>query len=580
MNGFKSLYLRPHFQAKPKHHKNSYQMSRPYFNHILTQDVEVPHKFNFPFCYDPHPLAIIAAEDLQQYIKEHLEGQHDFGSETTAGIGKMFGVLVVKDKNGQIGYLSAFSGKLGNKNFYSGFVPPVFDTLNENGFYKKGEAETNIINRQIESLESDKEYIDAQNYLEAVKIEAVKAIDLLKIDIRQAKADRNKRREQAQTLSGEEYQKMMADLDLESIKWHYSLKEMNKLWKNKIQLQEAIVLKYKSGIDALKVERKKKSADLQQKLFEQYTFLNQYGQKKSLMDIFEITGENTPPSGAGECAAPKLLHFAFKHNYRPITMAEFWWGKSPSSEIRKQGLYYPACNGKCKPILGHMLEGIMMEDNPLLINPAIGKNLDIIFEDEYLLVINKPPEFLSVPGKKIEDSVQTRMQQLYPKATGPLIVHRLDMSTSGIMLIAKSKDIHHHLQGQFIKRTVKKRYEAILDGKYIGKSMSGEIKLPLRVDLDDRPRQLVCYEYGKSALTKWEIIQISADETRIYFYPVTGRTHQLRVHASHPSGLNLPIKGDDLYGTRSDRLYLHAGLISFVHPVTKETIQLEASPEF
>lgn len=547
---------------------------------ILSKDVDVPTKFNFPFCYDPHPLAIIAAEDLQRYIKDYLEEQHDFGTATTSGIGKMFGILVVRDKKGRLGYLSAFSGKLGNKNFHEGFVPPVFDTLDEKGFYKIGEAETNIINRQIESLESDVVYLKAQDTLEFAKIEATQAIQQLKIDIRRAKADRKVRRVEALTLTDLDRQKVMAELDLESIKWHYSLKELNKLWKNKIEELEENVKKLRSIIEQLKAERRQKSADLQQKLFEQYTFLNQYGKKKSLMEIFEITGEITPPSGAGECAAPKLLHFAFAHDYQPITMAEFWWGKSPTSEIRKHGFYYPACNGKCKPILSHMLEGIVMDENPLLINPAEGKNLDIIFEDDFLLVINKPPEFLSVPGKKIVDSVYSRMQQMYPKATGPLIVHRLDMSTSGLMLIAKSKEIHHHLQGQFIKRIVKKRYEAILDGKYNGTIMHGEIKLPIRVDLDDRPRQLVCYQHGKSALTKWEIIDISESETRIYFYPVTGRTHQLRVHASHPSGLNLPIKGDDLYGTRSDRLYLHAGKIEFIHPVTKEIIQLEAKPDF
>lgn len=259
-------------------------------------------------------------------------------------------------------------------------------------------------------------------------------------------------------------------------------------------------------------------------------------------------------------------------------MAEFWWGKSPSSEIRKHGFFYPACKSKCEPILTHMLEGLEMDENPMLINPAIGKNLDIVYEDAYLLVINKPGDFFSVPGKNIHDSVLNRMKMLYPEATGPLIVHRLDMGTSGLMLIAKTKEIHQHLQSQFIKRRIKKRYAALLDG--IVDTDEGFINLPLRVDLDDRPRQLVCYEYGKSAQTAWKVVQRFDNQTKIHFFPITGRTHQLRLHASHPKGLNMPIKGDDLYGRKADRLYLHAEFLEFVHPITNEVVHVEVSAPF
>jgi tRNA pseudouridine32 synthase/23S rRNA pseudouridine746 synthase len=225
-----------------------------------------------------------------------------------------------------------------------------------------------------------------------------------------------------------------------------------------------------------------------------------------------------------------------------------------------------------------MLEGLELDENPMLQNPAENKELEIVFEDDYLVIVNKPAEFLSVPGKNISDSVYTRMMSKYPQATGPMIVHRLDMSTSGILLLAKDKNVHKHLQKQFIKRNVQKRYVALLDG--IVKENTGTIDLPLRVDLDDRPRQLVCYEHGKRAVTKWEVVERRNNQTLIYFYPITGRTHQLRVHSAHTLGLNAPIIGDDLYGKRESRLHLHAQFLQFTHPITKETVKIKVDAEF
>jgi len=259
-------------------------------------------------------------------------------------------------------------------------------------------------------------------------------------------------------------------------------------------------------------------------------------------------------------------------------MAEFWWGASPKSDVRKHGQFYPACRGKCEPILGHMLKGLEVDPNPMLDNPAEGKELEILFEDEFMMAVNKPAEFLSVPGKIIKDSVYSRIRVRNPEATGPLIVHRLDMSTSGILLVAKSKEVHKQLQHQFENRTIKKRYVALLDGTLTVNS--GEIDLPLRVDLDDRPRQLVCYEHGKPSKTYWELIETKNGQSKVYFYPLTGRTHQLRVHAAHQLGLNTPIVGDDLYGTIKDRLHLHAERIEFVHPQTKENMVIAAKVEF
>jgi tRNA pseudouridine32 synthase / 23S rRNA pseudouridine746 synthase len=367
-------------------------------------------------------------------------------------------------------------------------------------------------------------------------------------------------------------------LNNESIHEKYMIKDLIAHWKYRIDAVEKVIHSYEQRIEEMKVQRKALSYDLQRQLFDHYAFLNAHGKSKDLNTIFEIAIQGPPPSGAGECAAPKLFQYAYLHGYTPICMAEFWWGPSPLSEVRKHGLFYPSCKSKCEPILGHMLEGLDIEDNPLLLNPAIGKELSIVYEDDVILVVNKPAEFLSVPGVNIEDSVYTRVKEMYPLASGPLIVHRLDMSTSGLLLIAKNKDVHKHLQRQFIKRTIKKRYVAMLEGAI--DSAEGMIDLPLRLDVDNRPTQLVDFEYGKLATTRYEVIEVKDGKTLVYFYPLTGRTHQLRVHAAHPLGLNTPIIGDDLYGKRGNRLHLHAEMLEFLHPVSKEIKVVMAEHEF
>ncbi|MBP6567292.1 MAG: RluA family pseudouridine synthase [Saprospiraceae bacterium] len=522
----------------------------------------------------------MAAEELQNYISNQPALLHDFGiSDENNGLGKMFGVLVVKDKDNNPGYLAAFSGKLMGGNHFEGFVPPVYDTLDVNGFYKKEESETHQINLRIEELEKAPAYLGCLDLMKQKNMEYHASLFSLKQEIKTAKLQRLIKRNEGQaTLSDKDFDQLNEKLNQESIVYHYRLKDMIKYWKCRLEgIREQLNI-FENEISALKEIRRNRSVTLQKKLFEQYSFLNQYKEIKNINEIFELKDDLSPASGAGECAAPKLLQYAFSHDLQPITMAEFWWGRSPSSEVRKHGQFYPACNRKCKPILAHMLEGIEMDENPMLQNPALGKDLPIVMEDEYLLIVNKPAEFLSVPGKKIVDSVYNRMKMIYPEATGPLIVHRLDMSTSGLMLIAKTKEIHQHLQNQFIKRRIQKRYVAVLEG--ILTNDDGEIALPLRVDLDDRPRQLICFEHGKPALTRWKVIERIENQTRIHFYPVTGRTHQLRVHASHIQGLGVPIKGDDLYGKRADRLYLHAERLEFIHPVSKEKLMVECPSEF
>lgn len=521
----------------------------------------------------------MAAEELQQHLRTQTNWTHNFGlDDQQAGlvIGKMFGVLVVENPTGQLGYLAAFSGKLADANHHPKFVPPVFDMLTNDGFFKKEEAILNDLNRQIEALENDPTFLEATTQLEQEKALRNLRLTEQKAKMKAAKKARKAQRTEAlPQLSEVAYKELTEKLRQESIKSHFYLKDLQKYWQERLARSEAKVAVFNHEIATLKAERKAKSNALQSWLFQQYQFLNAHGETKHLLDVFTKT---TPPAGAGECAAPKLLQYAFQHQLRPVCMAEFWWGQSPKSEIRRHGQFYPACRSKCEPILGHMLQGLSVDDNPLLVNPAVGKALPIIYEDDYLLVVNKPSEMLSVPGKNVQDSVYTRIKAQYPKATGPLIVHRLDMSTSGLLILAKDKETHRYLQYQFIKKTVQKRYVALLNG--LVEKDEGIIDLPLRVDLDNRPQQLVCYDYGKPAMTKWKVIERTNGRTLIHFFPVTGRTHQLRVHSAHPLGLNTPIVGDDLYGTRDKRLHLHAAWISFRHPKSRELLEFEVTADF
>jgi tRNA pseudouridine32 synthase/23S rRNA pseudouridine746 synthase len=529
--------------------------------------IPLPEKFTFPFYYNPHPLSIIAARELQNYLEKQTDFEHNFGlNESHEGfvIGKMFGVLVVQNQNNELGFLWAFSGKLAESNQHPLFVPTVFDMLEENSYFKKEETILNQYNKKINKLENDKNYLAAVKHLEQTKLQAEEEIQTQKETIKLGKKSRAEKRKMLPTEALEQLNKESQDEGI-------LLKKMTQYWNHHtLEASESVDI-FTAQINQLKEERKQKSSALQQQLFTEYAFLNQYQEVKSLAAIFE----GNPPAGAGECAAPKLLHYAFKHQLKPIAMAEFWWGKSPKGEMRKHKQFYPACTGKCEPILKHMLEGIPMEENPFAINLAEGKELEIVFEDEYLLLVNKPAEFLSVPGKQITDSVQTRIKAIHPNA---MIVHRLDMSTSGLLLIGKSPEVYKKLQAQFIKRNVKKRYVALLDG--VLSEDSGSIDLPLRGDLHNRPHQIVCFEHGKPAQTHWEVIERKDNKTLVYLFPITGRTHQLRVHAAHPLGLNTPIIGDDLYGTKANRLHLHAESITFQHPITNETLTIKIDIDY
>jgi len=543
--------------------------------------VNIPEKFTFPFYYEPHLLSKIAVSELQEYLELQTDFDHNFGLhsiQNNVPVGKMFGVLVVQNKQNEIGYLAAFSGKLADKSLPNKFVPPVFNMRTSGSFYLKGEAEIDEINNQLTILKKDKTYITLNKSLKKLNKRITEDLKLQRQKMKVQRSERKVRKNNSvSSLNDVDFKKLSKKIEQESYNDQFFYKELKEYYNSKIKKIDDELSFFKKKITSLKKERKEKSNSLQQTLFSKYSFTNQQKEFKNLLDIFDNPAIK-PPAGSGECSAPKLLQYAFINNLKPISMAEFWWGISPNSAIRKHKNFYPACQSRCKPILTHMLSGVKMEKNLLLENLHEKQKLPIIYEDDVLIVVNKPAEFLSVPGKEIKDSVYSRIKEKYPNATGPLIVHRLDMSTSGILVLTKTKETNKILQSQFINRTIQKRYVALLDG--VLNKKSGKITLPLRVDLDDRPKQLVDYKYGKSTETNWEVIKKENGKTRVYFYPITGRTHQLRVHAAHKDGLNTPIIGDDLYGKKMDRLHLHAEYIEFLHPITKEKINFTVAPNF
>lgn len=530
------------------------------------QSIPLPERFTYPFHYTPHPLCVIAAEETQAYLKERTEWREELQT------GKMFGVLVVRTPAGEVGYLAAFSGNLAGKNVHPFFVPPIYDLLQPDGFFRQEEERINEINARIRTLQASPALEDARSRLQSTIEYCDFVLQAAKDLMKKRKKERDRLRQFPLT---EEETALL-------IKESQHMKAAHKLTKKSLRsiLEEdqAKVDRLEQEIEQLKQERKRRSAALQRKLFEQFRILNARGEVKDLCELFAPTYQGAPPAGAGECAAPKLLQYTYQHQLEPIAMAEFWWGDSPKTEIRHHGYYYPACKGKCEPILHHMLQGLRVDENPLLADSHRETKLDILYEDDYLLIVNKPAGMLSVPGKGDADSVYHRLHILYPDATGPIIVHRLDMATSGLLLAAKTKEAHQNLQAQFKNRTIQKRYIALLEGEV--PQDEGEIRLPLCPDPLDRPRQIVSEEFGKPALTHYRVLERTSGKTLIAFYPQTGRTHQLRVHAAHPQGLHCPILGDELYGRKAERLYLHAEYLAFTHPITSERIEIQKSPAF
>lgn len=531
--------------------------------------IPLPDRFTDPFHYTPHPLAIKAAEEVQAYLRR----RDDWAEEWEEG--KMFGVLIVRNAAGETGFLAAFSGLLAGKNLHTYFVPPVYDLQQPGGFFQAEEAQISELNVRIREKQSDPALKELRTQAEDVREASRRSIEEAKQSLEAARLQR----EEIRRLSPPDMDE--SRLIRESQFQKAEFRRLKQQWQSRLATLESEIDVREKEIEQLAVERKRRSAALQQRLFEQFRMRNARGEIRDLCELFKDTVGKVPPAGAGECAAPKLLQYAYIHGFEPLAMAEFWWGGSPKTELRRHGYFYPACRGKCGPILKHMLEGLDVAVAPDWAGGDISSDtgLEVVWEDEWLAVVNKPAGLLSVPGKTEAGSVYSWVKARYPEATGPLIVHRLDMATSGLLLIAKTKAAHQQLQAQFKHRTVKKRYIALLEGTV--DADEGSVSLPLCPDPLDRPRQMVHPVYGKPAVTHYRVTdRLPEGRTRIAFYPQTGRTHQLRVHAAHPDGLNAPIAGDELYGTKAGRLYLHAEYLGFRHPVSGEAIRVEKKADF
>ena len=524
--------------------------------HPLHTDIEPPQQLNDPFNYEPHPLCILAAEEVKKYVRAHEELLED------AEKGEMFGVLIVTPlhlpRGGEldpvqdtpprgsqrgVSFLAAYAGLLAQRNDWDWFVPPIFDAQQPDGRFKQTEAKISALNHQIEQLTDEKAILE------------------------------------------------------------------------------------------LKHRRKEMSNELLLWLFEQYNLINYKGEVRNVVDIWRDYHNSPkllrkfplPPGGTGECCAPKLFQYAFQHGLQPLAIAEFWWGESPKREIRHHFQFYPACNGKCKPVLTWQLPTLNPSrreggepDAESTTNPSLREGLGVgcslregqrvgyiptLYVDDQIAVVVKPEGLLSVPGNTGEISLYDIMRQRFPNSTGPMMVHRLDQATSGIIVVAKTEFAYKQLQRQFENREVKKRYVAMIqptrlsprppyrEGAITSEAVKditprpigrgrGRVSLPLAPDYLDRPRQVVDYEEGKPAVTDYEIIGQEGPYYRVLLTPHTGRTHQLRVHCAHKDGLGMPIVGDDLYGFHSDRLYLHAEYLSFTHPLTGEKMEFEKAPNF
>ena len=543
---------------------------------------------------EPHKLCIEAAKKVQQYILEHPEIRAD------ADKGKMFGVLVVEGGD----FLAAYSGLLAGRNDWEWFVPPVFDAQQPEGHFKRTEKAISSINDKIKELEESLEQ-ETQG-----KKEKEREIEEYRKKMQAAKMLRDTKRLH-HNLSPEEETALIRESQFMKAELH----------RMKKRLAEATPIA--DELEDLRRKRREMSEDLQRWLFSQYKLLNYKGEEKTVLEIFY---PQLPPAATGDCCAPKLLQYAYAHGMKPLHMAEFWWGESPKQEIRHHLHFYPPCKGRCIPLLRWMINP-PPTPTPLPSSPGGEEITGILFEDSQLAVIVKPAGMLSVPGKSGEVSVYDIMRQRYPNTDSPLIVHRLDQATSGIMVIAKTLYAYHNLQKQFSEHTIEKRYVAVLEKQMTPTQpprgeetvlqreeetilQRGEISLPLRPDLNDRPRQVVDYEHGKPAVTKYRLITDSQPESntqssnhnyklafpvgaelrfpipnyqfpRVVLYPQTGRTHQLRVHCAHKDGLNNPILGDTLYGSKkAERLFLHADKITFTHPTTGERVTFSSHVPF
>ena len=561
---------------------------------------ELPEGFPSPFDLAPHPLAQLAARDLQVRLQSISSAEHNFFAPDG---GKMFGVLVVQKLDAATGgdnklaYLAAFSGMLAGRWERKGFAPPVFDLVEREQLLGDGLSRLREIQQEIDTLLQSSERKQLQRKLVALVKQQKQALAQANL---QYQSKRQQRHEIRSRLSHEargtdhstEYSKehsidLPTELDYltrqsQTDKSEY--RALKRSWAQRVRNLQSQFDDFDVAIAELKATRKALSGELQEKLFSGYRLISYKsyctGASKPVTEFFEAS---LPPGGTGDCASIKLLQQCYKLKLKPVCMAEFWWGSSPPGGVRHHLHFYPACRGKCRPILPHLLDGLDVKSPRYEAVMHFGRDEpQTLYEDDHLLVLVKPAGMLSVAGKTITDSVEHRLQSRYPGLVpdklSRMLVHRLDQATSGLMVAAKTMDCHKSLHQQFERREVDKRYVAIVDG--LINHHSGVVELPLRVDLDDRPRQMVCYQHGKSAKTRYCVLSSTHSQSRLHLFPVTGRTHQLRVHLAHTDGLNTPIAGDELYGNAAERLQLHAEQISFWHPVSGERVNFKSPAPF
>jgi len=542
-----------------------------YFPISPTAD-EVPTLMPSPFSNIPHLLAQQACLMLQEKLSGDQHGLRDFSQH-----GKMFGVLVVRDPDGRIGFLSAFSGMINGQWQLPGFVPQLFELAEHANYLYAGNDQLAELTAQLQRVETSEQRSDLMQQVSLLQQQRDMALAELKLLHRDAKAKRKQQRLALHTLTDDtERQKRMSALALASQHHKREFTNASLQWQEKLQLIQQQLDNIEQQIREIKERRAEKSRQLHKVLFATYQLNSFSGEQRPITHFFDAM----PPAGAGDCAGPKLIHYARKHRLQPLALGEFWWGASPSTGVRHHAHYYPACRGKCRPILPFMLDGLNVEPEPDHAQEIDLSEPAVVYEDESLMVVNKPSGLLSAPGKLVKDCVFNRLVKRYPDNPELRLVHRLDMATSGLLLVAKNLKANKFLQRQFIQRNVEKRYEAILTKRLSPDQLEGEINLPLRVDLYDTPRQMVCHESGKAAKTCWRVLSHEGETTRVWFYPQTGRTHQLRVHASHRDGLNAAIVGDALYGQAGERLMLHAQRLCFTHPISRERLEFELPAPF
>ena len=552
---------------------------------VLHTTILPPSRMNNPLNYTPHPLCVMAAEEVRRMVRENAV----MSSETRKS-GKMFGVLVVETPDGNTGYLAAYSGQIAGRSNWDGFVPAVFDYLQDGGYFKTCEAEITAINKQVRLMETSEERRRLLTHLDETIAKAASEEQAYKTLMHESKARRDSER-----AAGDVTPEREAEMTRESQFQKAELRRMRKRNADTIAMAREACHRYDTSISLLKQKRRTMSDRLQEWLFHHFVMLNKDGDSRSLTDIFRTSLSASPPAGAGECCEPRLLQYAFSHAMTPKCMAMFWIGASPEGEIRHEQTYYPACRSKCKPILEWMLGKDIVKDDTF-ITQHNGDNLTIIYQDSDIIVVDKPAGMLSVPGKndapsvlsllrlKIEDGRLNFQPSIFTFQPSIFPVHRLDMDTSGLMVFVRNKKAQRNLQRQFETHSIVKRYIALLERK--PDSEHGTISLPLSPDMADRPRQMVDYRHGKQALTHYRLCTSPSTPMRRQFLtvgdnlvelsPLTGRTHQLRVHCAHPDGLASPIVGDRLYGTTNHpRLCLHAEYLEFRHPTTGEIVILK-----